>query len=97
MCRRDGNGRNKVLRGDGRGGEFATKQKRTAGWSPGCACGAAVVPCTVLDPFLGTGTTAIVADRLQRDCIGIELSEDYLAMTRDRFGPLLVNIAGLGQ
>lgn len=32
---------------------------------------------TVLDPFLGSGTTALVADRLGRDCIGIELNPDY--------------------
>lgn len=31
---------------------------------------------TVLDPFLGAGTTAMVADRLGRDCIGIELNPE---------------------
>ena len=32
----------------------------------------------VLDPFLGAGTTAVVAHRLGRKCIGIELSRKYL-------------------
>lgn len=31
----------------------------------------------VLDPFYGAGTTGLVADRLQRDCIGIELVADH--------------------
>jgi len=40
----------------------------------------------VLDPFLGAGTTALVADRLGRDCIGLELSPGYAAMARRRVG-----------
>jgi DNA modification methylase len=39
---------------------------------------------TVLDPFLGAGTTALVADRLGRNCIGIELNPDYAAMAKRR-------------
>lgn len=35
---------------------------------------------TVLDPFLGSGTTALVADRLDRHAIGIELSPTYAEM-----------------
>jgi len=31
----------------------------------------------ILDPFSGSGTTAIVARRLKRNYIGIELSPDY--------------------
>lgn len=31
----------------------------------------------VLDPFFGSGTTGMVADRLRRDCIGIELNPAY--------------------
>jgi adenine specific DNA methylase Mod len=42
------------------------------------------VPCTVLDPFLGSGTTALVADRLQRHCIGIDLSLTYADLARNR-------------
>jgi DNA modification methylase len=48
-----------------------------------CIC-IGVQPCTVLDPFLGSGTTALVADRLQRNCIGIDLSLTYAGMAQRR-------------
>lgn len=38
----------------------------------------------VLDPFLGSGTAALVALRERRRFIGIELHPEYLAMARDR-------------
>jgi hypothetical protein len=83
-----------AVKGVGTGTNPATlpPKSTTTGWSPGCACDAAVVPCRVLDPFAGAGTTLLVADRLQRDAIGIELSTDYGAMAADRLtddAPLL--------
>lgn len=39
---------------------------------------------TVLDPFGGAGTTALVADRLQRHAIIIDLSEQNTAIARER-------------
>ncbi len=42
------------------------------------------VPCTVLDPFLGSGTTALVSARLGRDCIGVELSPEYVEIAQKR-------------
>jgi DNA modification methylase len=39
---------------------------------------------TVLDPFFGAGTTGLVADRLGRDCIGIELNPEYAAIAERR-------------
>jgi DNA modification methylase len=38
----------------------------------------------VLDPFLGSGTTALVARRLGRSALGIELNPDYVAMAKRR-------------
>jgi DNA modification methylase len=53
-------------------------------WRPGCNCEAKTVPCVVLDPFGGAGTTGLVADRLGRDAILIELNADYIAMAERR-------------
>lgn len=39
---------------------------------------------TVLDPFLGSGTTAVVANRLGRDFVGIECVNEYCEMARRR-------------
>ncbi len=47
-------------------------------------CKIAPIPCTILDPFAGAGTVGLVADRLQRDAILIELSPEYAEMARRR-------------
>lgn len=39
----------------------------------------------VLDPFLGTGTTSIVCERLNRRCIGFEINPEYHSFALDRF------------
>ena len=38
----------------------------------------------ILDPFLGSGTTAIAAHKAGRKCIGIEREEDYINIARKR-------------
>ncbi len=40
---------------------------------------------TVLDPFLGTGTTWIVCERLGRKCIGYEINNEYFEFAKQRF------------
>lgn len=56
----------------------------TLGWEPSCSCSAPAAPCTVLDPFNGAGTTGLVALRLGRSYIGIELNPEYVAMSERR-------------
>ncbi len=57
----------------------------TTGWRPTCDCDAGVpIPCTVLDPFGGAGTTGLAAKHLGRDAILIELNPEYAAMARQR-------------
>lgn len=42
------------------------------------------IPATVLDPFLGSGTTLSVAKRLGRSGVGIEASKAYVDMSQER-------------
>lgn len=58
--------------------------RETTGWRPTCGCDTTVVPATVLDPFLGSGTTALVARRLVRRSIGVELNPKYAALAAER-------------
>jgi DNA modification methylase len=60
-------------------------KRATIGWLPTCACPAhEPAPCVVLDPFGGSGTTALVADRLGRSAVLIELNPEYVVMARAR-------------
>jgi DNA modification methylase len=43
----------------------------------------------VLDPFCGTGTACVVARRLERKSVGIDLSDEYLQIARKRVMTLL--------
>src|SRR5690554_6315779 len=40
---------------------------------------------TVLDPFMGSGTTAIAGYNLKRKSIGIDLSNEYFELAKERF------------
>lgn len=59
---------------------------KTIGWQPTCKCNADIVPATVLDPFLGSGTTAKTANEMIRNAIGIDLKTDYTNMAEGRIG-----------
>ncbi|ALJ12612.1 DNA-methyltransferase [Sphingopyxis macrogoltabida] len=67
---------------------------------------ALVVPCvlagcpkggTVLDPFGGAGTTGMVADRLGREAILIELNHGYAEIARDRLRNALCRVTLDGE
>lgn len=67
------------------------KKVSTVGWEPGCHCQInhptitiGTKPCIVLDPFAGAGTTLLVARRLGRDAIGIDICKEYREMALKR-------------
>ncbi|MCA1601262.1 MAG: site-specific DNA-methyltransferase [Acidobacteria bacterium] len=51
---------------------------------PACRCGVQSLPGVVLDPFLGTGTTALAAEKHDRDWVGIELNAAYVDLAEQR-------------
>lgn len=40
----------------------------------------------VLDPFAGSGTSLLVADRLSRNAVGFELLGEHCSVAKDRIG-----------
>jgi site-specific DNA-methyltransferase (adenine-specific) len=46
----------------------------------------AFVGDTVLDPFLGSGTTSLAAKNLSRNSIGYEINEDFLSIIKEKLG-----------
>ena len=60
------------------------RQVKTIGWESSCSCTTAVVPCRVLDPFSGSGTTVMVSQSLGREGIGFELNPEYIALAEER-------------
>lgn len=71
-------------------------QRKHTGWQATCTCGTeAVIPATVLDPFAGSGTTGMVAVRLGRDAVLVEISAEYAQMAQRRIqddGSLVVQV-----
>jgi hypothetical protein len=59
----------------------------TVGWTD-CGCDG-FEPGIVLDPFMGSGTTALVALKMGRKFIGIEISRGYSLMALKRIEPYL--------
>jgi DNA modification methylase len=68
----------------------AENPNRTVGWVPTCKHSAGVGRCVVLDPFMGAGTTALVALKAGRDFIGVELNPEYAQLARERIESELV-------
>lgn len=80
------------------------KRTTTLGFTD-CPCGpdrkcadrtAKYRPGIVLDPFMGSGTTALVARKLGRHAVGIELNEEYAAMCARRLSQLSLLAEAIG-
>lgn len=67
-------------------GDAGYTDTQTVGWRASCGCNAGeAVPCVVLDPFGGSGTTAIVAAKNGADSIMVELNPAYVEIMKTRF------------
>jgi DNA modification methylase len=60
--------------------EFTFAKRKSNGWTD-CECGAPFMPGVVLDPFMGTGTTLDVANRMGRSAIGVDLDLSQMMET----------------
>lgn len=49
-----------------------------------CVAAGSSTNSRVLDPFFGSGTTGVVCNELDRDCVGIELNAEYAELARER-------------
>lgn len=67
------------------------KTRRFVGWVPSCKCNVDFRPGIVLDPFLGSGTTAVVAKELGLFFIGIELNPKYIKLAKNRLRSSITN------
>jgi hypothetical protein len=82
-----------------RGGEYVNETK-TLGWQPTCECDADTRPGIVFDPFIGSGTTAMVARKHGRNAIGLDLNFEYLttnARERLQYGSYVPVADGITQ
>jgi DNA modification methylase len=78
--------------GFGQDDRWEASYRPTTGWEPSCDHPEGGGSSMVLDPFAGAGTTLLVAERLGRDSIGIELNAEYCDLARQRIrddSPLL--------
>jgi DNA modification methylase len=65
----------------------AANPDKTIGWKPACQCNAGEpIPCLVLDPFNGSGTTGEVCIKHGRHYVGCELNQDYIELAKQRLG-----------
>lgn len=62
-----------------------TYRRVDLGFRRRCSCPTErTVPCLVLDPFVGSGTTLAVARLLGRRSVGIDLNPEYVVLARQR-------------
>jgi DNA modification methylase len=64
----------------------------TVGWQHNCDCHSKTRSGVVLDPFMGAGTTALVAIQHRRQWLGFELNQDYINLTHERLSAVEVKL-----
>lgn len=65
----------------------------TTGWRGVCNCAAKpTLPCLVLDPFAGSGTTLVVARRLGLRSVGVELNPEYCVIAERRIAETIARV-----
>jgi site-specific DNA-methyltransferase (adenine-specific) len=81
VCKKCGKPTEKIIEQNGNG-----KRQKASGMDRwvNCDCWAGYEPGIVLDPFMGSGTTALVSQQLRRRFIGIELKTEYIRIAERR-------------
>lgn len=64
--------------------EFTMSERVSSGSQKVCGCTSDGKPPVVLDPFVGSGTTGVVAKRKGLDFIGIDINAEYVEVAEDR-------------
>ena len=79
VCKKCGKPREEIT-------EAENMTKKVVGYKE-CSCKAGFEAGTVLDPFFGAGTVAVVAEELHLNWIGIELKQEYADIAIERLKP----------
>ena len=75
-----------------------TYRRIDIGFRKACVCQTReVVPCLVLDPFMGSGTVLAVARRLRRRPVGIDLNRSYPVLARERIADAISTAAEIEE
>ena len=87
VCKKCGKPREEITEVEG---NIVTENmtKKVVGYKE-CDCKAGFEAGTVLDPFFGAGTVAIVAEELSLNWIGIELKKEYADIATERLKPYI--------
>ena len=71
----------------GVGKNFPDVKLTQRGWQPTCTCdNKGDAPCTILDPFGGSGTVTMMSEMHQRNSIYIDINREYVDLAKQRCG-----------
>ena len=73
------------------GGMRWESHSETLGWTD-CGCNAGWEAGVVLDPFIGSGTVALVAKRFQRNYLGFDNNPEYIKIAEKRISKVQISM-----